>query len=113
MHQSIPPAPSPHAPLPPSWADPRALAFYLPWMANSQWWRPLDLSNLVEWGCKKRANPVGWGRKKRANATSCVNSATFFIDRTLEQCHFKHFNVRFFVSINVFLCNSARILTTR
>ena len=42
-------------------------------------------------------NPSGWGRKKRANAPSSVNTATFFIDRTVEYCRFKHFNVRFFV----------------
>ena len=35
MHQSIPPAPSPP---PPSRADPRALAFFAPWMANSRGW---------------------------------------------------------------------------
>ena len=34
MHQSIPPAPSP----PPPPADPRALAFFLPWTANSPGW---------------------------------------------------------------------------
>ena len=32
MHQSIPASPSP------PWADPRALAFFLPWMANSLGW---------------------------------------------------------------------------
>ena len=53
-----------------------------------------------------------WGGKKRANAPSSDNTATFFIDRTVEQCHFQHFNVQFFFSINVFLCiNNARILT--
>ena len=32
--------------------------------------------------------------------------------RRLKQCHFQHYNVQFFVSINVFLCiNSARIPT--
>ena len=34
MHQSIPPAPRP----PPPRADPRALPFILPWMANSLGW---------------------------------------------------------------------------
>ena len=62
-------------------------------------------------GTLELSNPLGWGRKKRANAPSSVNTTTFFIDTTVEQCHFKHFNVRFFVSINVFLCNSVRILT--
>ena len=33
MHQSIPPVPIPP---PPPWADPWALAFFLPWMANSR-----------------------------------------------------------------------------
>ena len=51
MHQSIPPAPSP-PPLPRD--DPREIAFFLPWMANSR----------------------GWGRKKKANAPSSVNTAT-------------------------------------
>ena len=32
MRQSIPPVPIP----PPPWADPWALAFFLPWMANSR-----------------------------------------------------------------------------
>ena len=35
MHQSIPASPS--SPPPPA-ADPRALAFFLPWMANSRGW---------------------------------------------------------------------------
>ena len=48
------------------------------------------------------SNPPGWGRKKRANAPSSVNTATFFIDRTVKYCRFKHFNVRFFGLINVF-----------
>ena len=50
-------------------------------------------------GTPELSNPPGWGRKKRANALSSVNTPTFFIDRTVESCHFKHFNVRFFVSI--------------
>ena len=54
----------------------------------------------------------GWGRKKRANAPSSVNTATFFIDRTVKECHFKHFNVRFFGSINVFLCNTVILIKT-
>ena len=64
-------------------------------------------------GTLEQSNPQGWGRKKRANSLSSVNTATFFIVRIVKECHFKHFkhsNVRFFVSINVFLCNSARIL---
>ena len=92
MHQSIPAVPS--ASLPPPPVDPRSLAS---WMANSRRWLG---------GTFELPNPPGWGRKKRANATSSVNTATFFIDCTVEECHFKHFNVQFFVSVNVFLCNS-------
>ena len=64
-------------------------------------------------GTLEVSNPPGWERKKRANSPSSVDTATFFIDRTVEQCHFKHFNVRFLVSNNVFLCNSAILIETR
>ena len=35
-------------------------------------------------GTLELSNPQGWGRNKRANALSSVNTATFFIDRTIE-----------------------------
>ena len=38
MHQSIPAAPSAPPSPPAPRADPRALAFFLPWMANSWGW---------------------------------------------------------------------------
>ena len=39
-----------------------------------------------------------WADQSQRRVTpSSINTATFFIDRTVEQCHFKHFNVRFFV----------------
>ena len=41
MHQSIPAAP--RLPVPPARADPRALAFFLPWMENSPGVRMLEL----------------------------------------------------------------------
>ena len=47
-------------------------------------------------GTLELSNPPGWGPKKRANAPSSVNAATLFI-----------VHVRFFVSVNVFLCNTA------
>ena len=53
--------------------DPWALAFFLPWMANSQGMGTLTLSN-----------PPGWGQKKRANAPFSFNNVTFFIDCTVE-----------------------------
>ena len=70
MHQSIPPAPSPPSPLR---ADPRELAFFLALDGKFQGVGTLELANLP-----------GWGRKQRANAPSSVNSATFFIDRTVQ-----------------------------
>ena len=42
-------------------SDPRALAFFLPWMANSPGVGTLELSI-----------PPGWGRKERANASSLL-----------------------------------------
>ena len=41
-------------------------------------------SNFLGVGTLELTNPPGWGRKKRANAPSSVNTATFFIDRTVE-----------------------------
>ena len=35
-----------------------------------------------------------------------------FLDRTVEECQFKHFNGQFFVLINIFLCNSAILIKT-
>ena len=55
-------------------------------------------------GTLELSNAPGWGRKERANPPS-VNTATFFIDHTVEWCHFKHCILQFLVSINVFLCN--------
>ena len=69
MHQSIPPAPS----TPPPPVDPRALAFFLHWIVNS-----------VGWGLLSCQIPRGGVEKNRANAPSSVNTATFFIDRTVE-----------------------------
>ena len=37
-----------------------------------------------EVGTFELSNPPGWGRKKRTNAPSSVNTATFFIDRTVK-----------------------------
>ena len=53
------------------------------------------------------------GDKKRANAPSSINIAVVFIDlRAVEKCHFKQFNVRFFMSVNVSLCKSAILVKT-
>ena len=58
-------------PPPPPGLTPRALAFFWPWMAKSLGWGLLS--------CQ-----IPRGRKKRANAPSFVNTATFFIDCTVE-----------------------------
>ena len=70
MHQSIPPAPSPPPPPPPPPADPRAMAF-------------LD-AKFPGVGTFELSNSPGWGRKKRTNSLSSVNTATFFIDCTVD-----------------------------
>ena len=35
-------------------------------------------------GTLELSNSPGWGREKTANAPSSINTATFFIDRTLK-----------------------------
>ena len=84
----IPPA---HSALPPP-ADPCTLAFFLALNGKFPWVGTFELSN-----------PLRWRRKMRANAPSSVTLYSGIVP-------FKHFNVRFFVSINVFHNNSARIL---
>ena len=70
MHQPIPPVPS----NPPSpWGDPQALALFF----------ALD-GKFPGVGTLELSNPLGWGQKKTANAPSSVNTATFFMDRTVE-----------------------------
>ena len=91
--------PPPHSP----WADPRALAFFLPWMANSQ-----------KWGLLSCQIPRG-GDKKRPQMPHPPSTLQHF--SLIAQSNNVILSIlmfSFFVSIiNVFLCNSARILTTR
>ena len=88
MHQSIPPAPSPPPPPPPALpppAEPRALAFFLAWMANS--WR---------WGLSSCQIPRG-GDKKRGQMPHPLSALTHFsLITQSNNNHFKHFNVQFF-----------------
>ena len=58
---------------PPPRPDPRALALFF----------ALD-GKFPGVGTLELSNPLGWGPKKTANAPSSVNTATFFIDRTVE-----------------------------
>ena len=99
MHQSIPAAPNP--PPPRSLTSTPGISIIF----------ALD-GKLPGVGTLELSNPPGWWQKKRANTPSSVNTATFFIDRTVKECHFKHFNVRFFGSINVFLCNTVILIKT-
>ena len=90
-------------PPPSPWADPRALAFFLPWMANSQ-----------KWGLLSCQIPRG-GDKKRPQMPHPPSTLQHF--SLIAQSNIVILSIlmfSFFVSIiNVFLCNSARILTTR
>ena len=93
MHQSIPAAPRPPR------ADPRALAFFLPWMTNSRGWGLLSCQ-IPRRGDEKR------GQMPRPPSTlqhflliAQSNSAVL----SILMCNF-------FGLINVFLCTSARIL---
>ena len=99
MRESIPAAPS--APPPPfSRAEPRALAFFcLGWQIPG---------GGDSWAVKS----PGVGTKKEGKCPVLRQHCNIFVDRTVEEYHFKLFNVRFFVSINVFLCNSASLIKT-
>ena len=84
MHQSIPAAPS--SPLrPPAGPDPWLISIFC------LGWQILGSGD----SCAVKYPEVG--TKKRANAPSSINTATFFIDRTIESCYFTHFNVQYFV----------------
>ena len=100
-HQSIPPGPSPSPPpTPPSRADPRALAFFLPWMANSRGWGLLSCQIPRGEDEKRGQMPRPPSTLQHFSLIVQSNSAIL----SILMCDF-------IVSINVFLCNSARILT--
>ena len=54
----------------------------------------------------------GRGQKKRANAPSSVNTATFSLIAQSSSAILSILMRDFFVSINVFLCNSAILIKT-
>ena len=100
MHQSIPPALSPPPPPTPQ-ADPRVLAFILPWMANSRGWGLLSCK-IPRGGDEKREQmPRPPSTLQHFSLIAQSNSA----DLSIFMCDFQCA-----VSINVFPCNSARIL---
>ena len=69
LHQSMPAAPSPP---PPPGLTPVISIFFA------------SDGKLPGVGTLELSNPPDWGQKQRANAPSSVNTATFFIDRTVE-----------------------------
>ena len=81
---------------PPPRPDPRQLAFFLPWMANFRGWR------LLSWQI-----PRG-GDEKRGQMLRPPSTVQHFL--LIAQSNSAILMCDFFVSIDVFLCNSARIL---
>ena len=93
MHQSIPAAPSPTSPRP---ADPRALAFFLPWMAKSRGWGLLSCQ--IPRGADEK-------RGKMSSPPSTLQHFSLIAQSS-------NAILRFFVSINAFFCNSAILIKT-
>ena len=83
----------------PSRADPRALAFFLPWMANSRQWGQLSCQIPQSRDENRGQMPRPPSTLKHFSLIAQLNSA---ILSTLMR--------NFFVSIYVFLCHSVRIL---
>ena len=84
----------------PARADPQALAFFLPWMPNSRGWGLLNVK------------PPGVGTQKEGKCPVHRQHCNIFHWPHSRVVTFKHFNVRFFVSLNIFLCNSAILINT-
>ena len=79
-----------HPPPRPRRPDPRALAFFLPWMANSWGWRLLHCK--ITWGVDEKRGQMPRPLSTRQHSSLIEQSG---------KCHFKQFNLWFFVSINV------------
>ena len=84
----------------PARADPQALAFFWPWMANSRGWGLLSVK------------PPGVGTQKEGKYPVHRQHCNIFHWPHSRDVTFKHFNVRFFVSLNIFLRNSAILIKT-
>ena len=81
-------------------ADAHALAFFLPWIANSRGWELLSVKS------------PGVGTQKESKCPVHRQHFNIFHWPHSRVVTFKHFNVRFFVSLNIFLCNSAILIKT-
>ena len=76
MHQSIPPAPSPS---PQPRADPRSLAFLLPWMASSRGWGLLSCQIPLGGDEKRRQMPRPPSTLQHFSSIAQSNSAILTI----------------------------------
>ena len=94
MHQSVP------SPSPPPRADSRALAFFLPWVANSRGW---GLSCQIPRGGDEKRGQMPRPRSTLQHFSLTTQSSSAIL--SILMCDF-------FVSINVFLCNSAVLIKT-
>ena len=90
------PAPTP----PPPRADSRALAFFLPWVANSRGW---GLSCQIPRGEDEKRGQMPRPRSTLQHFSLTTQSSSAIL--SILMCDF-------FVSINVFLCNSAILIKT-
>ena len=97
MHQSISAAPSPPRPLLSLRLTPGHFTYFLALDGKFPEAETLELSNSR-----------GWGRKKRENTQSTTKTAAVFT--SLSRVVPLLIHVRFFVSINVWPCNSAIFL---
>ena len=93
MHQSVPRPPPPRA-------DSRALAFFLPWVANSRGW---GLSCQIPRGGDEKRGRMPRPRSTLQHFSLTTQSSSAIL--SILMCDF-------FVSINVFLCNSAILIKT-
>ena len=82
----------------PGW--PPGISIFLPWMANSRGWGLLSVKS------------PGVGTQKEGKCPVHRQHCNIFHWPHSRVVTFKHFNVRFFVSLNIFLCNSPILIKT-
>ena len=92
------PAPPPPPPTNPGW--PPGISIFWAWMANSRGWGFLSVKS------------PGVGTQKEGKCPVHCQHYNIFHWPHSRVVTFKHFNVRFFVSLNIFLCNSAILIKT-
>ena len=83
---------------PPNPGWPPGISIFLPWMANSRGWGLLSLKSS------------GVGTQKEGKCPVHRQHCNIFHWPHSRVVTFKHFSVRFFVSLNIFLCYSAIVI---